>query len=152
MRPVSDEHKLLVAEIVEIQHELETSSLKAFLEPILALDLTMQQLKVLTILVTEPDGGTGQGVSKSLGVSLATVSGIIDRLEAHGMVDRVIDPDDQRVRRLIATEAGRRTIQELLTADTRMSQTPLLRLEVDDLKALVRGLRAILHAQAGTSH
>ena len=142
-----EEREALVREISEMQHELETSSMRAFLEPLLNLDLTIQQLRVLMILVTEPEGSSGQAVAKLLGVSLATVSGIIDRLESVGMVERGIDPHDQRVRRLIATVSGRRAIQDLLAAQNTVGTGPLMQMEVDDLRALAKGLRGVLRVQ-----
>ncbi|MEA2828573.1 MAG: MarR family transcriptional regulator, organic hydroperoxide resistance regulator [Actinomycetota bacterium] len=37
----------------------------------------------------------------------SNVTGIVDRLEARGLVERQADPDDRRVRRLVLTDAGR---------------------------------------------
>jgi len=37
----------------------------------------------------------------------SNVTGIVDRLEARGLVERQPDPDDRRVRRLVLTPAGR---------------------------------------------
>ena len=59
-----------------------------------------QQLKVLTILVTEPEGSTIRALSAAMEVSLATMSGIVDRLESQDMIVRALDPYDQRVRRV----------------------------------------------------
>ncbi|MDO8382017.1 MAG: MarR family transcriptional regulator [Microbacterium sp.] len=142
-----NERATLTREIAEMQEALETQSMRGFLEPLMTMDLTIQQLRVLMILVAEEEGGTGQAVAKSLGVSLATVSGIVDRLEAHGMVERVLDAHDQRVRRLNATPQGRRTIRDLLGAQTRVGVALLLDLETDDLRALAQGMRAILRGQ-----
>lgn len=129
-----------------MQRAFETSSLHAFLEPLLALDLTIQQLRVLAILVAEGGATTGQSLSKMLGVSLATVSGIVDRLETHNMLERVLDQDDQRVRRLIATTRGRTTIQRLLAAQSQFRTAPVEHLDIEDLRALVRGLQAVVRA------
>jgi DNA-binding MarR family transcriptional regulator len=144
----AQERRRLLDEIGDAQQALETSSLTAFLEPLLELDLTIQQLRVLAILVAGSETSTGQGLARMLGVSLATISGIVDRLEAHGMLERVVDPDDQRVRRLVPTGQGRETIQQLLVAQSRASLAPLERLDVNDLRALARGLRAIIDASS----
>lgn len=37
----------------------------------------------------------------------SNVTGIVDRLEARGLVERQPDPDDRRVRRLVLTDAGK---------------------------------------------
>ncbi|WP_286299706.1 MarR family winged helix-turn-helix transcriptional regulator [Microbacterium suwonense] len=116
------------------------------IEPMLSLRLTMQQLKVLMILVAHPDGSTMQAVSKTVGVSLATMSGIVDRLEAQHMVERSLDPNDQRVRRVTATPLGLQTVQRLMAARPELSSSPLGLLAIDDLRALTQGVRALLRA------
>jgi DNA-binding MarR family transcriptional regulator len=42
----------------------------------------------------------------------SNVTGIVDRLEARGLVERQADPGDRRVRRLVLTDEGRRLWQE----------------------------------------
>ncbi|WP_342384291.1 MarR family transcriptional regulator [Agrococcus sp. KRD186] len=64
----------------------------------------------------------------SSGVSLATMSDIVDRLEAHEMVRREPDRSDHRVRRVGATAVGRDTVQRLLAARPHLSRPPLERL------------------------
>ncbi len=41
----------------------------------------------------------------------SNVTGIVDRLEARGLVERQADPADRRVKRLVLTDAGRRLWQ-----------------------------------------
>ena len=113
-------------------------------DPVLSIPLTMQQLKVVFILTTDPDGSTIQALSKTLGVSLATMSGIVDRLESQQMVHRVDDLVDHRVRRVLATAKGREVVQELLAARPQLSRQPLEQLDLDDLRALSQGLSALL--------
>ena len=64
---------------------------------IFSVNLTMQQLKVL-ILLSRHDGIASQELTRHLGVTLATLSGIVDRLVAHGYVTRTEDPHDRRIR------------------------------------------------------
>lgn len=145
----NDEHaerESLLAELLGLQAELESSFVPQHLEPMLSLRLTMQQLKVLMILVTQPEGSTMQALSKTVGVSLATMSGIVDRLEGQAMVERSLDPNDQRVRRATASPLGRQTVQRLMAARPELSSTPLARLAIDDLRALTQGVRALARA------
>ncbi len=145
----TDEHterEALLAELVRLQNGLETSFVPESIEPMLSLRLTMQQLKVLAIVVTEPDGSTIQALAKAVGVSLATMSGIVDRLESQAMIERTLDSRDQRVRRVTATPTGRETVQRLLAGRPELSRTPLSRLSLDDLRALTQGIRALVHA------
>jgi len=140
------ERESLLAELLTLQAALESSFVPEHIEPMLSLRLTMQQLKVLMILVAHPDGSTMQAVSKTVGVSLATMSGIVDRLEAQHMVERSLDPNDQRVRRVTATPLGLQTVQRLMAARPELSSSPLGLLAIDDLKALTQGVRALLRA------
>lgn len=141
-----DEREALLTELLAIQNDLENSFVPEIIEPMLTLRLTMQQLKVLTILMTEPEGSTIQGLAKTVGVSLATMSGIVDRLESQEMIARTLDPRDQRVRRVTATSTGRKTVQSLLAARPELSRIPLNRLALNDLRALTQGIRALLRA------
>lgn len=145
----NDEHgerETLLAELLSLQADLESSFVPQHIEPMLELRLTMQQLKVLTILVTQPEGSTMQALSKTVGVSLATMSGIVDRLEAQGMVERSLDPNDQRVRRATASPLGRQTVQRLMAARPELSSSPLGLLAIEDLRALTQGIRALARA------
>ncbi|MDQ6724807.1 MAG: MarR family transcriptional regulator [Actinomycetota bacterium] len=42
----------------------------------------------------------------------SNVTGIVDRLEARGLVERRMSPDDRRVKRLVLTEAGQKLREE----------------------------------------
>ena len=85
-----------------VENTLQLSD-KAFRELIpilpkewLKLDLTMPQLKVVLLLFQ--DGPSRMSVIASeLGVSLATATGVIDRLVERDIVLREGDPDDRRV-------------------------------------------------------
>ena len=138
------ERRALLDRLASMQDALDTTALPSMLEPLMTMDLTIQQLKVLMILVTSDEGGTGQGLARALGISLATVSGLIDRLEGHGMVERVEDERDHRVRRVLVTPLGRQTVHRLVSAQSQMSREPLEQLDLDDLRALEQGMRAVL--------
>ena len=62
----------------------------------LRLDLTMPQLKVVLLLFT---GGPARMsvIASDLGVSLATATGVVDRLVQRGLVVRAGDLEDRRV-------------------------------------------------------
>jgi DNA-binding MarR family transcriptional regulator len=139
-----DERGALLDRIAAMQDALDTTALPSMLEPLMSMELTMQQLKVLVLLVSSDEGGTGQGLARALGISLASVSGLIDRLEGHGMVERVEDERDHRVRRVLVTPLGRKTVHRLVSAQSQLSRDPLEKLELGDLRALEQGMRAVL--------
>lgn len=132
-----------MAELQQLRHDLEVSGVPRVIESMLSLRLTMQQVKVLSILVVEPASSSIRQLAEILGVSLATMSGIVERLETHEMVERVADPADQRVRRVVATALGRETVRKLVSSNDELEHAQLQRLALDDLAALVQGVRAL---------
>lgn len=82
-------------------------------------------------------------LAQLLDVCLATMSGIVERLETQHMVKRVPDPHDQRVRRVLATSLGRGTIRKLMSSHQELEYAQLGKLALADLAALVQGVRAV---------
>ncbi|RJQ81492.1 MarR family transcriptional regulator [Pseudonocardiaceae bacterium YIM PH 21723] len=95
----------------------------------------MQQLKALLVITTR-HGATGQELAASFGVSLATVTGIVDRLVAQGLVERHEDQRDRRVRRLTPTDSGVRLIEKLRDANSAGMRQLLEHLDGEELAAL----------------
>jgi DNA-binding MarR family transcriptional regulator len=55
-------------------------------------------------------------VADLIGFDRATTGGLVDRLEAKGLVVRTPDPDDRRAKRLTLTDAGRVLLGEMQDA------------------------------------
>lgn len=68
--------------------------------------VTPVQYAVLRAL-WERDGQSGAELGGRLGMDSATTTGIIDRLEAAGLLRRSPDGDDRRVHRAVLTPRGR---------------------------------------------
>lgn len=103
--------------------------------PIFSVNLTMQQLRVL-LLLSRHEGIAGQELSRLLGVTLATLSGIIDRLVGHGLVTRVEDAHDRRIRRIHLSAEGRRLLEEIMDSGNRAQRRLLDRLDDETLEML----------------
>jgi MarR family transcriptional regulator for hemolysin len=73
----------------------------------------------------------------------ATITHHVDRLEAAGLVRRVLDPADRRVRRLELTEAGAELRERMLEAAIRLQTVVMAGLEPGEKAALVRCLEVI---------
>src|SRR5262245_5907601 len=71
----------------------------------LNLDITMPQLKAL-IFVTQNEDATSGRIASGLGVTLSTITGIVDRLAEQQLVTRREDPRDRRVTRVLPTPSG----------------------------------------------
>lgn len=142
-RPEADERAALICELEQTQQAFERRALSAMAEPLISTPLTMQQLKVLTLIAIDPEHATGHQLAALVKVSVATMSGLVDRLVDHGMVERTEDQSDRRVRRLVVTAEGSVTLRGLLSATGSMPVPVLRRLATDDLRALVQGLVAV---------
>ncbi|HUP99811.1 MAG TPA: MarR family transcriptional regulator, partial [Aeromicrobium sp.] len=93
-------------------------------------DLTMRQLHVL-LAAARAEGVTLNHLADGLEVSMPTASGLVDRLAAKGLVTRVEDEADRRVRHVQLTEAGHDTLAQLDSAFNRLL-VEMLELLADD--------------------
>lgn len=142
------ERKRLIAQLEETREAFEQQALQAMAGDTTDPPLTMQQLRVLAHVALGQGRRTSHQVAQSLQVSLATVSGIVDRLVDHGVLQRREDPEDRRVRRLSITERGQELISSLHNNASTMPVEVLEAMPVDDLRALVRGILALQRAAA----
>jgi DNA-binding MarR family transcriptional regulator len=136
------EQEELISCLERVQENFERRALSSMAEPLISTPLTMQQLKVLTMIAIDPERATGHELAAQLKVSVASMSGLVDRLVEHGMVSRGEDPSDRRVRRLTVTPEGSATIRNLLSSAGKMPTPVLRRLSIEDLRALVQGILA----------
>jgi DNA-binding MarR family transcriptional regulator len=74
-----------------------------------AIQLPLAQLRVCNVLSAGPRSMSSLG--KELGVSLSAITQIADRLERAGLVTRVSQDNDRRVRCLQVTDRGARMMQ-----------------------------------------
>ena len=108
-------------------------------------DLTMPQLKALVCVVQSGDATSGQ-IARGLGVSLSTVTGIVDRLSEQGLVSRREDPEDRRITRVSATPSGMELVQQLLRYRDELWAKLLARLGSDELALVERSFECLLAA------
>lgn len=137
------ERDRVLKNLESLAESYQATTLPVLLDSLLTTDLTIQQLKVLAVLATTEDGATGRGLADSFGVSLASMSGLIDRLVAQGAAARTRDGKDGRVRRVHATPLGRALVRRLVADRPELSSELLNRLPLEDLQALERGLQAV---------
>ena len=144
----NDDRERLIGQIGAIQRDLgrlfaqhQPSS------PLFDSNLTMRQLKVVMILSCQ-DSASGQDLAGHLGVGLATVTGIVDRLVAHGLVARREDPHDRRVRRAELTPAGRTLTQQIADAGLAEFRRLLHHLDTATLRDLSVVMEKIQRAAA----
>lgn len=137
----------------EATASMESVVLPSSVTPLLSLELTARQLKVLTVLVTTDGGTTASRLAQTFDVSLATMSGVLDRLVGQEVAARTNDPDDHRVRQVRATPLGRTIVRGLVARRPEFDDEVLAALTDDELAGLERGMSAIARhlGAAGTS-
>src|SRR6266404_2854440 len=77
-------------------------------------DLSPSQFNVLNLLYDQPDGCTQIELSRWLIMHRSNVTGLVDRLEARGLVQRRDNARDRRAYRVVLTTAGKRLVQKIL--------------------------------------
>jgi DNA-binding MarR family transcriptional regulator len=113
----------------------------------LSVELTMPQLKAL-MCVTENNGATHGQIARSLGVTLSTITGIVDRLVDHGLVLRREDPEDRRITRVLPTPAGARLVNMLLRYRNEQLTALLSQLSADELATVETAFQYLLAARS----
>ncbi len=110
-------------------------------------DLTLPQSAVMRVVVRQP-GITLKDLSREVSLAHSTVSGIADRLEKRGMIERRADPADGRVARIYPTAVVTEWVREQIPS---LRIGPLLSAleratpgERDSLAAALRRLRELL--------
>ncbi len=75
-------------------------------------DLTSVQFAALDAIAQQP-GIDQAGLAAAIGFDRATIGGVLERLEAKGLVGRTVSPLDRRARVLGLTAAGQRLLAQV---------------------------------------
>ncbi len=89
-------------------------------------------------------------IARSLGVTLPTVTGIIDRLATQGYVSRQDDPNDRRLVLASMTDKGRQVIDSWYERFDQFLMSLLDNLNDDELETVARAVSLILNAATRT--
>jgi len=105
-----------------------------------AQDLTFGQMRLLFLLGKNGPSPVSR-VAEWLGVGLPTASGVVDRVERHGLVTRQHRQDDRRVVECDLTDKGRELVEEVGGMRREMLRRTIEVLSDDELACLT-GLAA----------
>ena len=105
-----------------------------------AFGLTPAQFDVLAQIDANP-GITQQALAEKLLVTKGNVCGLLDRLEAHGLVRRQIDPEDRRSNLLYLTDEGKKIGEAAFPAYEQFIRDHMQVLLPDEQRDLLRLLR-----------
>ncbi len=129
------------SEIVDLLIAFMESFKGHFVAVLETLELSMSQGHVLMCL-DEPMPMSA--IAKRMGFDASHVTALIDRLEERGLIERRSDPHDRRVKRIVVTDKGvttrdqiRRSVCEGLPPLTRLSDSE--RVQLRDLMAAATG-------------
>lgn len=109
-------------------------------------DLSMPQSYALLELDPERDPLSMRTLARCLHNDPSNITGLVDRLEAKGLVERQADPADRRVKALVLTDAGRRaraTLQEIVEEPP----AALTRRSAEELRTLRDALQGLATAE-----
>lgn len=120
--------------------------------------VSMGQLHVLWLLQHHGTMPMSR-LAELVGVSLSNATGIVDRMEEHGLVERVRVPEDRRVVLVRPTPAGIRTLSDIEAERHERMRAVLRRLPAAErpialsaLRSLRRALSAELESEAVHQH
>ncbi|MEE8600548.1 MarR family winged helix-turn-helix transcriptional regulator [Euzebya tangerina] len=119
-----------------------TGRLRALMDQRAAeLDLSPMQARALWVMQDPTPMGE---LAEKLHCDASNVTGIVDRLEDQGLMERVIDPDDRRRRNLVVTEEGR--ARSVSLRDRLHEGNPVLALTDDEVEVMLTLLGRMLEA------
>ncbi|MGH2407443.1 MAG: MarR family winged helix-turn-helix transcriptional regulator [Candidatus Limnocylindrales bacterium] len=104
--------------------------------------LSLVHLNVVTVIEAEGPLPMGR-LADALDVSVASVTGIVSRMEQRGLVERRHDQDDRRVVLVHLTEAGARIFSDLEARRREGLGRLLERLSDEQLDGFLAGIRVL---------
>lgn len=143
---MDSEREAILGHILSIDRRLYQYLQVARIPDWAGIELTMPQLKVLFLAGGPRPLPTSQ-VARSLGMTSSTVTGVVDRLVAQGLIQRLEDPTDRRIVLLQATPEGAALLDRLLRAGLAHFRDILDRLSLEELRVVARALD-LLHEAA----
>jgi DNA-binding MarR family transcriptional regulator len=85
-------------------------------------DLSPSQFNVLNLLREEPGGLSQIEISRQLIMHRSNATGLIDRLEDRGLLERRATPGDRRAYRVVLTAAARQLLARILPGYYRLAE------------------------------
>lgn len=141
------EDETLVDQIMVAQQRLQRLFAYDRSDPLFNSHLTLTQIKILMLLSRHGHIPAGE-LARLLGVGLAALSGMADRLVVLDLVNRTEDPHDRRVRRIGLTKAGHELIGGIMTAGAEKHRKLLSRLSGEELQTVAAAMDLLVRAAA----
>ena len=124
---------------------LQQIAVAVFLQETEAHGVTPVQYAAMNHVAKAP-GVDQRSLARAIGQDTSTIAGVIDRLEARGLVQRQTSPDDRRVRQLSLTDAGRELLAAIEPDIVKAQERMLHPLNKSERAEFMRMLRAVVAA------
>ncbi|HEX6361809.1 MAG TPA: MarR family transcriptional regulator [Albitalea sp.] len=124
---------------------LQQIAVAVFLQETEAHGLTPVQYASLNQVAKAP-GIDQRTLARAIGQDTSTIAGVVDRLEARGLMQRQASPADRRVRLLAVTPQGRALLEAVSPHILKAQERMLDPLGAAERKEFMRMLRAIVTA------
>ena len=130
----------LSAEVVDLLKRITNRYVREYEAAAAEHGLSPQQAKALLAL---DEALPMRRVAERVGVEPSNITGIVDRLQTRGLVERQADPTDRRIKLIATTDAGNSIAAEL-RGHLRFASDPLVALT----ESQRRNLRDLLYLMA----
>ena len=137
----------LAGELLELWSHLMRGSPQQMFRMLDDLGLTMTQMKTLGMLDDCLEVVSVKELSERLGLSLPATSRTVDGLLRRGLLTRLEDPDDRRVKRVRLTDQGRAVVHQIMTARLQGLEAFATTLSDEQRAALMAALTALEYAK-----
>ena len=127
----------LIADIMGAQQRLQAVFEPDRSDPLFSSHLTMSQFRILMLLARHGSVSGGE-LAGLLGIGLATLSGMVDRLVVQDLIARSEDLHDRRVRRIGLTRKGTELIGSIFNAGEAKMRALLSRLSAEELSIVAQ--------------
>ena len=139
-----------IADIMGAQERLQQLFGYDRSDPLFSSHLTLSQIKILMLLSRHGNVSGGE-LARLLGIGLAALSGMVDRLVQQDLVARTEDLHDRRVRRIGLTRKGSELIGSIFNAGEARMRTLLSRLSAEELDVVAQAAHLMVKAAEETS-
>ena len=140
----TEQQATLVKDVLETMRSLTQIFHRRFREPRNPdiFDLTMPQCRIVLFLSEGP--ANMSKIASSLGITLPSATGVVDRLVERNLLSRQEDPDDRRLVICSLTEQGRQMSDSLYEADVETLGSLVRSLSAEELRVLLEGMSLLI--------
>ncbi|MEY4712505.1 MAG: hypothetical protein RIS88_1955 [Pseudomonadota bacterium] len=133
-----------------LARRMQQLAVALFVEEVGDIGLTPVQYSALQTVCNQP-GIDQKSLATTIGYDTSTIAGVVDRLEARGLLERQVSPTDRRARQLVPTAEGTRTLAAVVPRMLRAQERLVEPLTVAERKEFMRLMQVVIDANAELS-